>query len=1207
MAPYSSVTLLGDTLGQRHRHLNSLVRAAGESGTTVQDVEAEPEQSAVDRLFKIDLAVSLRDADYILRNLKHDDMLFVSRALKARWLLDRHDIINPKYLENTLFPEMIFPAVSKMKHWLHINLRDPAKCQEFYEYYKQNSFEFAIKFLSHCSNHFILEEVPKILTKLSPHYVKVLCEKCPTVAKIYFDSLATQDDVKNRYLKQEQSYYNSIKCVLKSDADVFLDNTEKYFSLDKFKRFSPLATEYIVQRHRSRVINKLGLYVAYILHIPTLAARLSVDECQEVVLQLARASYLKHWFQYKAVEPLIKRLHPQKRAAFKKRVFVDKDIGELVEKWPYETPSSPAAELDSDSHVFDDAELECVSMLDCEPLCGFGGSRILKRSLRNAAYAECLMQCDAEYDDCMAVKLKTDLDRLFDEFRFIGFDHALQDLSHRVGSTGSTDRRRDIFLVLVSKTGGRIETVTALLRLAVRHSNEPAHTRASVIRSLVKRAAVWRLPADVWQLLLDFSHGLGLDGSAPEAPCREGLHAVVIRQLLAGQCEPRIRDAFLKDFSTLAEYPLKPNERKCVADNLQNMLASAAVDVEPKVAADRLDKLLDVLKVFRIRVEASSLAVKTVTALALQDKEVARPLLERLYNAKIARRDLLRLNMMFRRDEEALLNALRHDPVALEVTQVVDILTTRKRHFDIFTAKLVVYFDQKQDFTTQLRSALKEQISKPLDTKYTYVKLARPLASILGQELKTELNKLDQTGTEQHVKLKAQLRACAHRARPIFNLAEWGWSKAGVKAVATHVMRCRETERAEFIRTLAAERRTVRVALALSLRSASGPVLDTFTSLAKLRPAAALRAALQYFRRRGASAELGVWDIIKPLLSTVDLKCRKRLRRLLANTDWIPNPIKPAYITELYSAVHKISRSRADSLLQDLSKILPECDESIENVLLQMFDNTEKKQNLSTACYDSDLDLDSGNTDIGNPAILYPAIYIRYLMLSKSNEDFERRFSKIGIRFIKQLEILRSKKDEKFKTSLDQVLESLRYNAAFFDIKNSSCLLVIEKILDWLQKLLPKEKYFQIYVQIHLTMLYFKAVRQSMKQMPEVFADPKRKRTEGVEAVGFVFGRYIAKEVSELVTTYFDSIIELYTKALIGYLENMRYGASREKFIGNALKGFLADGVGIQRRLAVYAYRRFRYDVSKDMVNEIEEQLSKDKVIEIFVHAEIYS
>ncbi|KAJ8705912.1 hypothetical protein PYW07_010689 [Mythimna separata] len=168
MASFTPVTLSGD-LCQRHRHLNSLVRKAKETTASVQELEALPEESAVDRLFKIDLAIGLKHVDYIIRNLKDDDMLYVSRALKATWLIDHRDIINPKYLEDVLFPEMIKPAVTKMKHWLYINVRDPAMCEEFYHHYKDNTFEFAIKFLNHCSHELILEEAPKILTKLTTH------------------------------------------------------------------------------------------------------------------------------------------------------------------------------------------------------------------------------------------------------------------------------------------------------------------------------------------------------------------------------------------------------------------------------------------------------------------------------------------------------------------------------------------------------------------------------------------------------------------------------------------------------------------------------------------------------------------------------------------------------------------------------------------------------------------------------------------------------------------------------------------------------------------------------------------------------------------------------------------------------------------------------------------------------------------------------
>ncbi|PZC71407.1 hypothetical protein B5X24_HaOG213488, partial [Helicoverpa armigera] len=406
MALLTPVTLSGDNLGQRHRHLNSLVREAHESGAKFPDVEALPELSPLDRLFKIDLAVKLQHVHYIIHNLKHDDMLYVSRTLRATWLVHHQDIINPKHLEDVLFPEMLAPAVTRMKHWLYINLREPAMCQQFYQHYKPDSFDYAIKFLNHCSQNFILQEVPNILAKISCHYLKVLCEKCPRVAKIYFDALATDDDVKARYLAQEKVYYNSVKCVLKSDADVFLDITEKYYNMNSFSRLSPSTTDYIVRCHKARLWSKLELYAAYILHIPSLAARLSVEECQEVVLQLARASYLQHWFSYKAVEPLIKRLSPDKRAAFKKRVFVEKDVGEPVPDWPYSTPDPPP-QTDSDPYVFDDEEFSTV--------CGIKVTkRLIKKRRGYDDYVE-IVSCE-NID-----KVKTDLDRLFEEFRFIGF------------------------------------------------------------------------------------------------------------------------------------------------------------------------------------------------------------------------------------------------------------------------------------------------------------------------------------------------------------------------------------------------------------------------------------------------------------------------------------------------------------------------------------------------------------------------------------------------------------------------------------------------------------------------------------------------------------------------------------------------------------------------------------------------------------------
>uniref|UniRef100_A0A2A4J1Q7 Uncharacterized protein n=1 Tax=Heliothis virescens TaxID=7102 RepID=A0A2A4J1Q7_HELVI len=1161
MSSLTPVTLSGDNLGQRHRHLNSLVREAHESGAKFPDVEALPELSPLDRLFKIDLAVKLQHVHYIIRNLKHDDMLFVSRALRATWLVHHQDIINPKYLEDVLFPEMLAPAVTRMKHWLYINLREPAMCQQFYQHYKPDSFDFAIKFLSHCSQDFILEEVPKILPKLSTHYLKVLCEKCPRVAKIYFDALATDEDVKARYLAQEMSYYNSVK----------------------FSRLSPSATEYIVRCHKARLWSKLELYVAYFLHIPSLAARLSVEECQQVVLQLARATYLQRWFQYKAVEPLIKRLSPDKRAAFKKRVFVEKDVGEYVQDWPYSTPEPPLP-ADSDTHIFDDEIFSAIQKI----------KKVLKRVIKKKKRGPRPDMADIiEY-----TQGKTELDRLFDEFRFIGFDRALHELGQRLQAAGSVERRRDIFLVLVSKTGGRSEAVSALLRLAARHSNEPPHIRASILRSLVKRANVWRLPADVWQHLLEFGHGLGLDGGTSEAACREGLHAVVIHQLLAGECEQAVRIAFLNDFSTLAEYSLTPDEQRRIAFGLQNMLTATPSDEEPSVAAERLGQMLDIIFNYRICVDAALPTVMAVKSLAARDAEASRCLLIRLYDAQIGRRELLRENLKFRCDQAAFLNALRHDPAALDLEEVASAVASGGSRFDVFISKLVVYFNQQDDLTSRLATVFQAMVAqRPNNHRKITIKpkvyrirrtddlrtnMTRALASLLCQQFEKVLSGSDAEGSA-YVTYGPALRACAHRARPAINLAEWGWRKAGVKAVATLAMRCREVERASLTRALAAERRTARVALALSMRSAGGSLLDTFASAVKLRPAVALRVALLYFRRFGAGADHRVWDIVKPLFSSVNLAPRERLCELLKKADWLPSTIEPEYWATLCLALNKISNSKSVLVLRNVSAYLPEIgQDTLETVLLCMFDTT-----------DDDV-----------PVIPLPALYVRYLMLSRNDLDLEERWSKIGNQFFEILEKLRSEHEKYFERRLNQIMSCLKYNSAFLNSDYTCCLLVMEKILAWMSTFMPKEEYFDKYVQVHLTMLYYRAVRQSMKQMPEVFADVKRRKSEGVEAVGFVFGRYIVKEVAQLVETFFDSVMELYYDALTNYLYSLYgKGNSRSRFIGAMLRGMLEEGVGQQKRLAVYVLRDRRHDLDEAMRTDIIKQVEQDKDVKIFVYA----
>lgn len=271
-----------------------------------------------------------------------------------------------------------------------------------------------------------------------------------------------------------------------------------------------------------------------------------------------------------------------------------------------------------------------------------------------------------------------------------------------------------------------------------------------------------------------------------------------------------------------------------------------------------------------------------------------------------------------------------------------------------------------------------------------------------------------------------------------------------------------------------------------------------------------------------------------------------------------------------------MSRSVGVNILKELYRILPEADKSIDKVLLDILDNTQ------------------GMT---------PAFFIRYLMLSVNDEDLEKRLLKIGNRFLEYLNTLRREEHGEFHRRFNQILVSLPYNAAFLDSKYSCCLKVFERILDWMNTFMTKERNFKVYTQVTLFMLYFKAIRQSMEQMPEVFADPKRRRTEGVEAVGFEFGRYVMKEVAEHVTKYFDSIIELYSRTVNNFFNHFMHCNSRSSFIKCTLKGIWEEGVGIQRRMVVHIYRhRGYFDFDDATKIEIEELITKEKAIECFAY-----
>lgn len=1170
------IILIGDTLGQRHRYLNTLVNNTFRNDVNFEEIQTIQDISPVDRLFKIDLASKLKNIDYIIETLKDKDMLHVSRALKCKWLLQNEyqSIINPEYLEQHLYPYMITTAINKMKHWLSINLKDPDRCQHFHKYYSENEFELAIKFLVKCEVTYILNVMPKILEKLDPFYFKLFCERSPQVAKIFFDSFSTNENIVKEYLSKQRKYYDSLKVVLKGDGNIFLDIIENYFNKNIFNRLSPVATKYILNNFKDRFMKKVELYVAWILDIKAIAESLTVDECKDIIIKLARAEYLRLWFNYQNIEPLIKQLPPQERAGFKNGVFVEKNFGDKIKEWQYKTPSSPLKE--DDCRFFDDI--------------------IHSNSLRTC----CLMAkrpAACTSTNKTHIRRMTPLDHLFDEFRFCSFEKTLYELRKRIVLESSPQSREYMMLVLVSKTGGRFESVGSLLKFLTRYRNEPTHLRATIVRSLVKRAFVWRLPEELWQSLLKYAVGLGLDGKAQEAECREALHAVMLRSLLgSGHVEESILSAFIQQVSTLKQYSLTEAERKVVTQRLPAILLERAISEDNTYKKTTiLHLLLNVLDEYKLPIDACPITPVLAT-LVNKNCNAAKNLILRLFKSRKGRREFLEQTFVYISTDASYLNALRHNTKLLKNKEYINrvvITSTRRKQF---YRKLAIYFTEADGLADLYMSAIKADLYKILSESstsayryniYIMKNNARSLAFLAGSNLESILKQFEGNNNKAVKRISALLKANAHLAKPKMNDKTSNYYALGLKAVANTVIVCPKVDIESHLTTLIKRPRTLRMALILSERLKRE--VEIFAVLAKIRPNVALKCGLKYLYRNPNTFNHDVWQIIKPIMMKVDhnLKTTQHITKRLRDFRKIPESVKLEYCTILYTLIEK---SKTFSIVQEKSILL-----QIESFLPHM--NEEFLENIldQFASESSYIEAFMDTTQKAADMCLYLRIFIKFLLLSKSEETQDKRWQRHAEPILKLIQNM--DRNHTFNTYLKVIIQTLRYNAAFLNQQYVSCLPVFEKIVSWMHLLCPIDRCFKYFIEIQLTTLYFKSIRQCLKNNPYAF-DSKNKFNE-IEILGQSFGAYIAKEVNELKSTYFESILELYRQVLFDYLrEYFVVNSVKQIFIINMIKGICDYGESSTVLLGVYLLKGF-YFKNKDALKEIKLKLNQKDVEEI--------
>ncbi|KAF9795969.1 hypothetical protein SFRURICE_010066, partial [Spodoptera frugiperda] len=130
------IILTGKNLGERHKDLNAKVKEAREKRVDFDELKRTPEQSDVDKLFKIALASKYINIDYIVEVLKCGDPLYISKALKCVWMYDDKyaHIINPDNLQNNIIPFMSTKMKKKMLTAVSMHVRNESRAAEFYNY-----------------------------------------------------------------------------------------------------------------------------------------------------------------------------------------------------------------------------------------------------------------------------------------------------------------------------------------------------------------------------------------------------------------------------------------------------------------------------------------------------------------------------------------------------------------------------------------------------------------------------------------------------------------------------------------------------------------------------------------------------------------------------------------------------------------------------------------------------------------------------------------------------------------------------------------------------------------------------------------------------------------------------------------------------------------------------------------------------------------
>ncbi|CAH1641813.1 unnamed protein product [Spodoptera littoralis] len=464
------VILTGKNLGERHKHLNAKVKEAREKLVDFDELKQKPEQSDVDKLFKIALASKYMNIDYIVEVLKCGDPLYISKALKCDWMYDDKyaHIINPEYLQNNIIPFMSTKMKKKMLTGISIHVRNESRAAEFYNYCMDiGCTNIAIKFLYFTSDNFKLEVLkdPSKRVYLPPNDedgadLKHLIGSSFTLAEVFleFDFINT-----NRVLSDLRYLYTFSE-------DKYLNLLEKYTAMKSWQieRFLGLRiSKSIMTKHKDRVLKKSKLYVS-ILNKNAIIKYSTAEDAKMYAIAFFPNDINEFWWN--------------KNYLSDQKYYLDKiTTGKFQFIKEIFTSKFPEEEFEMQLRFY---ERNCYEIMTAEEKETW--------ALQQIASGKEILGKDQDYK----------------WYKFINFEKAFKEMKKLVLITPDRTKRADMMLILVESAKNQRELETLLKHFYERHVNEQKYVKENFLDKVMNYFNVYDFDTDCWEALNIMFHNL---------------------------------------------------------------------------------------------------------------------------------------------------------------------------------------------------------------------------------------------------------------------------------------------------------------------------------------------------------------------------------------------------------------------------------------------------------------------------------------------------------------------------------------------------------------------------------------------------------------------------------------------------------------------------------------------------------------------------